>query len=94
MKFIHLPFSLCAGTFIFSVLLQGAAQLSVIHSYISTKDFWIAVAILLSVYFALIAFFLVTDSRSGRSNLKLYKLWVEERGEKENGRGDEQQIVA
>jgi hypothetical protein len=30
---IHFAFSLCAVTFMLSVLLQGAAQLAVIHSY-------------------------------------------------------------
>jgi hypothetical protein len=87
--FIHLPFSLCAFSFICSVLLQGAAQLSVIHSYISKKDFWVAVGILLASYVGLICYFIMMDQWSQKNNTSYYHMWLEERGD---GKGGKDQV--
>ena len=81
--FIHFPFSLCALTFILSVLLQGAAQLTVIHSYIGFRDFWIAVAILLATYIALIVYFAIMDGWSKKNNERFYNMWLEENSKKD-----------
>lgn len=83
-KFIigsRIHYKVTATTFVFSVLLQGGAELCNIYSFLEqphNSDFWAAVACLIVVYISILAMFARMDPWANNLNDEEYRQWLKD----------------